>query len=150
MEKIQKKIKQHPPFTKYKRYIRFLLFCFVGGTSSLIHIAVFNFFRFWINFSFVFSWILGLLFSIGYNFSMNRNITFSARGHSIKRQLPRYLIVYATSISANFFTALFVRYLLGGLVLNIALQENIALFAGVAVSIPISFFGSLLWAFKKD
>lgn len=139
-------LKQHPLFIKYKKYFRFLFFCFVGTTAALIHFLAFNFFRFWINLGFVTSLILAVFSSISYNFSMNRNITFSAKGHSIKKQIPRYIIVYATSISANFFTALFVRSILGGGFL----PENIALLAGVAVSIPISFFGSLLWAFKKD
>ena len=135
---------------KLRKYFRFLFFCFVGTTAAIIYIAVFNFFRFWVNFSFILSLTLAIPSSLIYNFSMNRNITFSAIGYSIKKQLPRYITVYATSISANFFTALFVKYSLEGVILNIALQENIALIAGIAVSIPISFFGSLLWTFKKN
>jgi len=30
------------------------------------------------------------------------------------------------------------------------LQENIATIGGIAISIPINFLGSLLWAFKKE
>ena len=140
------KIKHYRLFIKYKKYFRFLFFCFVGGTATLIHILAFNFFRFLIDLSFVTSLILAVLSSIVYNFSMNRNITFSAKGHSIKKQLPKYLIVYTISISVEFFTALFMKSILG----EGFIQENIALFVSYAVAIPISFFGSLLWAFKKE
>ena len=138
-------IKKHPGFIKYKKYYRFLFFCFVGGVSTLLHFTIFNFFRFWIDFSFTSSLILAIGLSMIFNFSMNRNITFSAKGESVMKQLPRYLTVYATSSGGNFIVASFTRYLLGAGVL----QENLAILYGLVVSIPISFFGSLFWTFKK-
>ncbi len=129
-----------------EHYLKFIIFCFVGGTASLIHMLFFNIFRFWLGVSFILSLFAGVFFSIVWNFSMNRNITFSARGYSIKKQLLRYAAVYSISIGANIITALTIESILGGGVL----QENIATMGGIAVSIPISFFGSLLWAFKKN
>jgi putative flippase GtrA len=125
---------------------KFLMFCFVGGTSALIHLTVFNFFRFWVGVSFFISLILAILISIVYNFSMNRNITFRAGKHSIKKQLPRYLIIYGFSIGTNIITALIINAILGVGVF----QENMAAVGGILLAIPISFLGSLLWAFKKN
>ena len=97
-------------------------------------------------FGFITSLFLAIGISIVFNFSMNRNVTFSAKGQPIKKQLPKYLLVYSTGAGANFFMALFIKSILG----EGFLTENLALLAGLAVSVPISFFGSLLWAFKKD
>jgi len=127
-------------------FSKFMVFCFVGSTAALIYLTVFNFFRFWAGISFFISLVLAISIPTGYNFFMNRNITFRARGHSIKRQLPRYFIVYGLSISVNIITALTIEAILGIGVL----QENIAAIGGIALSIPISFFGSLFWAFKKE
>jgi len=140
------KIKQHKLVIKYKKYFRFLFFCFVGGTATLIHLIAFNFFRFSMDLGFVTSLILAVLFSVGYNFTMNRNLTFSAKGQPLKKQIPRYILVYTLSISAEFITAIIMKNILG----EGFIQENTALFVSYAVAIPISFFGSLLWAFKKD
>jgi putative flippase GtrA len=125
---------------------KFLMFCFVGATSALIHLIIFNFFRFWVEISFFISLVFAISISIVYNFFMNRNITFSAKCHPIKKQLPRYIIVYGLSIGTNIITALTIKTILGIGVL----QENIAAIGGIALSIPVSFLGSLFWTFKKD
>ena len=134
------KIKDHHRFIKYKKYFRFLFFCFVGVISTLLHFLIFNFFRFWITLSFISSLLFAIGLSMIFNFSMNRNITFSARGHSIKKQLPRYLLVYATSMSGNFFTALFIKNILG----KGFLQENLALLTGLVVSVYCFFWINVL------
>lgn len=123
---------------------KFLIFCFVGGSSLLIDLIFFNLF-FWIGAGFAISRIFGISFGITYNFFMNRNLTFSARENMIKKQVVRYSVVYVISNSVNFLVSLFVVYLLGEGVL----QANIAAISGVLASIPISFLGSLLWVFKK-
>ncbi|MFH1787598.1 MAG: GtrA family protein [archaeon] len=140
------KIRQSHLFLKYKKYLRFICFCFVGGAATLIHILAFNFFRFWMNFGFIESLILAVLSSIVFNFTMNRNITFSARGYPIKKQILRYIIVYTISIGTEITVAILMKNLLG----EGFIKENIALFTSYAVSIPLSFFGSLFWAFKKN
>ncbi len=145
MKKAIGKIKKHYLFIKYKKYVRFLFFCIVGGMSALIHFSAFNLFRFWAMLGFSVSLIAAIGISMIFNFSVNRNITFSARGRSIKKQLPKYLLVYILSMSANFLIASYVRSILG----SGFLRENLALLSGLAVSIPANFFGSLFWAFKK-
>ena len=130
----------------HKHFWKFLVFCFVGGSSALVHMLFFNFFRFWIKTSFILSLIFATLFAITYNFSMNRNLTFSARGDSIKKQLPKYLLVYIISISINFVAAVTLKSFLGEGIL----RENIATVFGIFISIPFSFLGSLFWAFKKN
>ena len=130
---------------KGKNFLRFICFCFVGGTSALIGITCFNAF-FWIGLGFISAWILATFLSVIYNFSMNRNITFSAKEGLIKKQLTRYGIVYGSSISVNFIVSIIAVSLLGEGVI----QANIAIVMGIAASIPVGFFGSLLWDFKKE
>lgn len=141
-----------------KNIWKFIVFCFVGGTSALIHLIVFNIFFIIFNntlkldflifgatINYIFATIMGLLVSITYNFLMNKNITFSAKNESIKRQVPRFALIYAFSIIIGFVINLFVLNLLGENIIN----ANIATFSGLIASIPISFFGSLLWTFRK-
>ncbi len=80
-----------------------------------------------------------------FNFTMNRNVTFSAKGYSIHNQIVKYLIVYTLSIGVNLCTSLVVVSILRESTLN----ANIAAFAGILAGIPVSFFGSLLWTFRN-
>ncbi len=123
---------------------KFIKFCFVGGTSALLGLIFFNIF-FWFGLNFVICIILSILFSIIYNFSMNRNLTFKARKIKIKNQVWKYGIVYFISQGINLLVSVLTRNLLG----EGTLQANIAFITGIAISIPFSFFGSLLWAFRK-
>jgi len=127
-----------------KNLWKFICFCFVGGTSALVGILAFNLF-FWLGFKFIISQILSFPLAITYNFVLNRNITFSARGTRLKKQILRWVIIYTISTIVNLFTSVLVVGFLGGGTLN----ANIAVISGIVVSIPIGFFGSLLWAFKK-
>lgn len=138
------KIKQHHLFIKYKKYFRFLFFCVVGITAFLIDWAIFNLFYKLTEF-FILSLIFGWCISMIFNFSVNRNITFSARGYLIKKQLSKWIIIYLIAFLTRIIIGRLVLFILGGGVLN----ANIAYFAGVLISIPIAFFGSLLWVFKK-
>ncbi|MBT4135738.1 GtrA family protein [archaeon] len=139
---------------KKKEMLRFVIFCFVGGSSALVHMIVFNIFLFilalkgnfqGISFNFIVATIMATSVAIIYNFSMNRNITFSAKGHPIKKQFLKFLVVYGISISINFLVSFSIIRLIGETTLN----SNIATFSGIIASIPFSYFGSLLWAFKK-
>lgn len=138
---------------------KFIVFCFVGGTSALVSLITFNIFFKIFNFaiktnllffgasiSYVLSSIMGTIISIIYNFSMNRNITFSARHESIKKQAPRYLILYGITTLISFITSLIVLNLLGK---ENTINANIAVISGIIIAIPINFLGSLLWAFRK-
>ena len=140
-----------------KIFGKFAVFCFVGLTSALIHLIVFNIF-FWIfnnvsnskiflfgaSINYIITTGIAIFVSIFYNFNMNRNITFSAGQESTRKQVPRYIVVYAASISVNFLVSILVITLLGENTLN----ANIATVCGILASIPISFLGSLLWTFK--
>lgn len=125
-------------------FSKFMIFCFVGGTSALIDLTFFNVF-FFLELPFFICRLLATAVSICYNFSMNRNITFNAKGHSIKKQIPRYLLVYGIAIMVGFTTSVIVFHILGDGTFN----ANIASICGIIVSIPISFLGSLFWAFKN-
>ena len=123
---------------------KFIKFCFVGGTSALIGLISFNVF-FLLGVKFIGCVLLSMVISIIYNFSMNRNVTFKAKKTPVKKQILKYGLVYSISQSASLFTSIFVRSLLGEGIL----EANIAVISGIAISIPIGFFGSLLWAFKN-
>lgn len=142
-----------------KNIWKFAVFCFVGGTSALIHIAAFNiFFSRFNNFSnnelflfgasknYVIATIIAILVSIIYNFTMNRNVTFSAKHEPINKQIPKYAVVYSLSTGFNFIVSVLIISLIGENTFN----ANIATISGIVASIPISFLGSLLWTFKKS
>lgn len=128
----------------YKVKKRFILFFFVGATSTLLSLVIFNI-LFWAGFTFQLSLVLSLLSSVAYNFLMNRNLTFSAKTGPIKQQLFRYAIVYLISHGMNFLASSIMAGILGEGTIN----ANIAVMIGIAVSIPFSFMGYLLWAFKN-
>jgi len=142
-----------------KNIWKFAVFCFVGGTSALIYLLTFNIF-FWIlnNLSnnepflfgasknFVIATLIAIIISIIYNFTMNRNVTFSAKYESIKKQIPRYALVYFLSMLVNFSISVLIISILGENTFN----ANIANFSGIIVSIPINFLGSFLWTFKNN
>ncbi len=127
-----------------KNFWKFICFCFVGFCAFLIDWSFFNIF-YKINMGFVFSRTISAIISMIFNFNVNRNFTFSARGHSVKKQAFRWIIVYLIALLINVGVGKLVLVILGESLLNV----NIAFFCGVALAIPISFFGSLLWVFKK-
>lgn len=123
---------------------KFIKFCFVGGTSALVGFIIFNIF-FWIGLKFYICVIISMLLSTIYNFVLNRNLTFKSKKVSIKKQIGKYGVVYFLAQATNFLVSILMKDLLGEGVL----QANISVLAGLVVSIPISFFGSLLWVFKN-
>tara|TARA_Y100000310_G_C20599268_1_gene772136 strand:+ start:892 stop:1302 length:411 start_codon:yes stop_codon:yes gene_type:complete len=124
---------------------KFVFFCLVGVTAFFIDWAFFNLF-YRISSLFVFSRTISAGISMIFNFNINRNITFKARGGLIKKQITRWFTVYFIAFLANVIVGKIVLITLGENLLN----ANIAFFAGVIVAIPISFLGSLLWAFRKS
>ena len=125
-------------------YKKFIIFCFVGGLSFVIDWLFFNLFYF-LTLGFVISITLSWIVSMIFNFVVNRNVTFSARGASVRRQMFRWLTVYTIAFLARIGMGKGILRILGESTLN----ANIAFFSGLALSIPISFLGSLLWAFRK-
>jgi putative flippase GtrA len=129
---------------KNKTIHKVFLFCFAGGIATLIDLLFFNIF-FIASSIFVLSRIGGILVSMIFNFIFNRNLTFKARNKKVKNQAWKFIILYAFSMSANVLVGKGVLLLLN----DSLLSANIAAIAGLAVSIPISFLGSMLWVFKK-
>jgi len=128
-----------------KHFWKFVVFCFVGGTSFLIDWGIFNLTYKFTSF-FVFSMFVGTLIAMIFNFSINRNFTFNAKENIIRKQIAKWLIVYLFAFFIRVITGKTVLYLLGG---DGVFNANIAFLSGVALAIPISFVGSLLWVFKK-
>jgi len=123
---------------------KFVVFCIVGGSSFLIDLVFFNIFYFF-GFGFLISRILAVLIALIFNFTLNRNFTFNARGERVRLQISRYIVIYS---SANI-----INILVGFLIVSIfgesLLMGNVATVSGVLAAIPVSFIGSLLWTFKK-
>ena len=128
----------------YKLKRKFLTFCFVGGTSALVSLIMFNFF-YWMKVGFILSVVLGISLALIYNFLMNRAVTFKASETPIKKQWWKHGIVYFISQGINLGMSFVVFSILG----EGTLRANISVITGIAISIPFSFFGSLLWTFKK-
>jgi len=143
-----------------KGFWKFVVFCFVGGTSALIHFTIYvlffeyilkslinvNILIFGASINHIIAYIMGVAVSIVYNFSMNRNITFNAKHERVKKQLPKYLSVYAISIGVGFVVSIVIINFIG----ENGINPLIATAAGILASIPISFLGSLLWTFRKN
>ena len=77
---------------------------------------------------------------------MNRSLTFKAGEVPIKKQWWKHGVVYFVSQGMNLGSSLIVVSILGEGVL----RANISVMVGIIISIPFSFFGSLLWTFKKQ
>jgi putative flippase GtrA len=137
MEPIKKIIKHH--LTR-----KIFFFCLTGGIATLIDLAFFNLF-FITTSLFVLSRVGGILISMIFNFTFNRNITFKAKNKKTHTQIWKFLILYAISMTSNVLVGKGVLSLLNESILS----ANIAAISGLAVSIPISFLGSMLWVFKK-
>lgn len=123
---------------------KFFIFCIIGGISAIVDLTIFNI-LFFFKINFTISRTLAVFSAVLFNFYLNRNITFSARGHSIKKQLPKHLIVYGLVMLTNVSVSTLVVLLLG----KETLFANIASIIGIISGIPISFIGSYLWTFKK-
>ncbi len=122
---------------------RFLFFCLVGGTGALIELISFNVFH--IFFNFALSKLFGLILALSFNFSVNRNITFSASSGKKKKQILKYIIVYSLSISLNYLVSVsFNNFLNDGF-----FYSNLSVILGILAGLPINFFGSLYWVFNE-
>jgi len=123
---------------------KIILFCTTGGIATLIDMAFFNLF-FITSSLFVLSRIGGILISMIFNFTFNRNITFKAKNKKVHHQLWKFFILYGISMTANVITGKAILFLLS----DSLLSANIAAISGLIVSIPIAFLGSMFWVFKK-
>jgi putative flippase GtrA len=130
-------------FSLEKTWHKFIAFGIVGLMATCIDILFFNIFYF-IKFPFIIARYSAILVSMIFNFTTNRNVTFSARHKKAHTQAWKFVILYILSMSTNVFVGWGILQILG----ETTLTANIAAIAGIAVSIPINFFGSLYWVFK--
>lgn len=130
----------------FPKFGRNLFFFFIAGIiSTLISLGIFNVFYKIVNWNFHFSLIISIFIALIFNFIMNRNISFSAKGSGIKGQVWRYSLVSGAAIFTKFFISSLVELVFGGGIL----WANIAVLTGIVASVPVSFFGLLLWVFKN-
>ena len=140
----EKKFVVDNKYTKHS--LRFLFFCLVGGASFLIDWSFFNIFYAIVGLGFGLSITFSVAISMVFNFSINRNITFNARGYHLGKQMSKWLVVYLLSFIVRLGAGKITLTILG----ESLVTANIAFIIGIGLAIPISFLGSLLWAFKKD
>jgi len=129
---------------KHKSFHKLILFCLTGGIATLIDLVFFNLF-FIASSLFVLSRIGGIGISMIFNFTFNRNVTFKAKNKKAHHQAWKFLLLYGVAMTANVLVGKFILSLLN----DSLLSANIAAISGLAVSIPLSFLGSMFWVFKK-
>jgi len=134
---------------KKKTFLRFGIFCFVGGIATLIDWAFFNLFSLLLGKELIMlqiSRILAIVLSMVWNFFANRKFTFKASQEKVLHQLPKWLIVYGLTSLVNFLVFTLLISILGGEFW----PRNIAFVCGTGISLILNFIGSALWAFKKN
>ena len=146
MRRLIKKGKEYVDNNQYAKHsLRFVFFCLVGGASFLIDWSFFNIFYALVGLGFFISITLSVGISMIFNFSVNRNVTFSARGHHVGKQISKWLIVYLIAFGIRLGAGKITLIMLG----ESLLTANVAFIIGIGLAIPVSYLGSLLWAFKK-
>ena len=127
---------------KHKRKIVF--FCLAGASGAIVELLIFNILS--SHFIFAISKAIALVGALTLNFFINRNITFLAKKGRIKKQIARYYLLYTTAIIFNFLVSLGMSQILGqGFIMG-----NIAAVSGILAALPLTFFGSMKWVFKKS
>lgn len=123
---------------------KFMAFCVVGGLAFLIDIGFVNLF-FFLGLPFPTARTFSITLALVFNFFVNRSFTFKAKHTHAKKQVLPFIVVYVIANLVNLFSSILIVNLAGENVISI----NWASFIGTAVSIPFSFFGSLIWTFRK-
>lgn len=123
---------------------KFIMFCFAGVLSAGIDLIVFNA-LFQLEIFFPISRTLAVLSAIIFNFYLNKNMTFKSKNIPAKKQFPKHLIVYSFALITN----VLISYLIFCMLSKNTFNANIASILGIISAIPISFFGSIFWTFKK-
>jgi putative flippase GtrA len=127
---------------------KFIIFCFVGGIATLIDYLVMNLSIFILGNSYIIttiSKIFGIIVSMMWNFPANRYLTFKAKDGKVRRQLPKWLLVYAITSLINFLIFSIIIFFIG----TEFLPRTIAFIIGTAAGLILNFIISLFWTFKK-
>lgn len=128
-----------------KMFKKFIVFCLVGVTAALVDLGMFNI-LFYFNVYFILSRVLAISVAWAYVFVVNRNLTFNSKEHVMKKQIPKFIVVYSIAMFVSILSSYLVLTILGESQIN----GNIASIAGIIIQIPITFLGSALWIFKKN
>jgi putative flippase GtrA len=123
---------------------RFFVFLFAGILGAIVEILSFN--LFFLKLDFFPSKIIALIMALSLNFSINRTVTFLASSGKMHKQAIRYITVYSIAIIINISSSYIANLILG----KGFYRSNLAVAIGILVAIPITYFGSLFWVFKKE
>jgi putative flippase GtrA len=124
---------------------KFFVFCLVGATAAFVDLGIFNL-LFYFEVYFVLCRVLAICTAWAYVFIVNRNFTFNSRENIVNKQILKFFMVYSIAMFVSVAVSYLVLIILGQNIIN----GNVASVVGIIVGIPITFFGSIFWIFKKD
>lgn len=131
-----------------KTLYKFIMFCFIGGVSTLIDYSVLNLGVYILGTSYLMvniSKVVGIGISMCWNFPMNRYFTFKAREGNLKKQIIKFLSVYGITSLVNLIVFSSLIFILG----TSFWPRTIAFVIATAAALLLNFFGSLFWTFNK-
>lgn len=121
--------------------IRFMKFCLVGGSNTLITLLTFYMLNTVLNIDYMLSSIVGYCLGMLNSFILNKKWTFYDSETRILPQFIKFTVINSMSLGIN----LLVMYILvGKLNFNHMLSQIIA----TGFSIISNYFGSKLWVFR--
>jgi putative flippase GtrA len=121
--------------------IRFMKFCLVGGSNTLITLLSFYILSTILNVNYILSSMLGYCLGMMNSFILNKRWTFYDSEKRILPQFIKFVVVNSLSLGVN----LLVMYtLVGKLNLDRMLSQIIA----TGFSIVSNYVGSRLWVFR--
>jgi putative flippase GtrA len=130
------------------KFLKFVVFCFVGGIATLIDFLVLNLSMYFLGNTQVMATVskaLGIIVSMLWNFPANRYLTFKANNGKIRHQLPRWLLVYIITSLVNIGVFSIIVYITG----TGFYPRTFAFVCATGVSLILNFIFSLFWTFKK-
>jgi len=131
-----------------KTFYKFVIFCFVGGISTLIDFSVLNIGVYFLGESYFMvnlSKIFGIILSMTWSFPMNKHFTFKSKEENLFKQFLKYLSVYGITSLINFLIFSGIIFFIG----TAFLPRTIAFIFATGMGLMLNFLGSLLWTFKK-
>lgn len=121
--------------------IRFMKFCLVGGSNTLITLLTFYILNTILNVNYILSSMLGYCLGMMNSFILNKRWTFYDSEKRILPQFIRFAAVNSVSLGVN----LLVMYTLVG---KLSLDRMLSQIIATGFSIVSNYVGSRLWVFR--
>jgi putative flippase GtrA len=125
-----------------ENWIELVKFCVVGASGYLVNLAVYTVLLGAAGVHYLLAAACAFVAAATNNYAWNRNWTFRAQNGHVYSQGLRFLAVSAVSLCANLL-------LLHGLI-GVGADKVVAQALTIALVMPLNFFGSKLWAFRRS